>query len=150
MGRDPAVTSRIMASVRSQGSKAERVLGSALWRQGLRYRRKSKLFGKPDFVFAGPKVVVFVDGDFWHGRFLEQRIERGDFRRNAEYWIPKLLRNRSRDAEVTKKLAAEGWIVLRFWESEVLVNLEGVIQRISEEIRPRKRQKAKEVGSTKA
>jgi G:T-mismatch repair DNA endonuclease (very short patch repair protein) len=31
------------------------------------WRRGCKLFGKPDFIFREAKVVVFVDGDFWHG-----------------------------------------------------------------------------------
>lgn len=102
--RDPAVTHKIMSAVRSQGGKADQALGRALWSRGLRYRRRSHLVGKPDLVFATPKVVVFVDGDFWHGRGLHDRIARGDFKRNADYWVPKLRRNAERDADVTQAL----------------------------------------------
>ncbi len=35
------------------------------------YKFKSNvttLAGKPDLVFAQKRLVVFVDGDYWHGR----------------------------------------------------------------------------------
>lgn len=126
-----------MSSVRSKGGRADRALGAALWRRGFRYRRQSKLFGKPDLVFPGPRVVVFVDGDFWHGRCLDERIARGDFRRNADYWIAKLRRNAERDVEVNQRLTAEDWHVIRVWESEVKRDLPGMTARIAEELRRR-------------
>jgi len=71
-------------------------------------------------VFAGPRVVVFVDGDFWHGRdwpALRIRLEK---RANPGYWIPKIARNLERDAEQTAVLVAAGWRVIRLWETDVL------------------------------
>lgn len=86
--------------------------------------------GKPDLVFPSVRSVVFVDGDFWHGRHLEERIARGDFKTNKEYWISKLRRNRERDKWVNRALADEGWLVIRVWESEVQADLEAVTDHI--------------------
>src|SRR5207249_7934046 len=79
IARDPAVTSRIMATVRSRDNKAERLLRQALSRRGLRYRLHPRracgeaVPGKPDIVFVAPRVIAFVDGDFCHGRLLLER-----------------------------------------------------------------------------
>lgn len=132
--RDPATTHHIMSTVRSAGGKADRALGSALWHRGLRYRRRSKLIGKPDLVFVSARIVVFVDGDFWHGRWLDERIERGDFKHNAEYWVPKLRHNVERDAQVTASLTQEGWTVLRIWESDIQKNLDAAVDSVVQEV----------------
>jgi len=65
-------------------------------------------------------VVVFCDGDFWHGRDwgrLKGALKR---RHNAEYWIAKIAKNRERDRENSKRLTEAGWLVLRLWETDVL------------------------------
>ena len=36
-----------------------------------------------------------------------------------EFWIPKLQRNRSRDAENAKRLRVLGWRILTVWECEL-------------------------------
>ena len=66
--RDPEVTSRIMSAIRSTGTESEILLGKSLWGLGLRYRKHYGITGRPDFVFIGPRVAVFCDGDFWHGK----------------------------------------------------------------------------------
>lgn len=44
------------------------LLRKELWRRGLRYRKNYKeLYGKPDIVFLGARIAVFVDGKMWHG-----------------------------------------------------------------------------------
>ena len=73
MIRDPAVTSRIMAAVRSTGTRPEMTLRRALFRRGLRYRVRTTLPGKPDVVFPGARVACFVDGAFWHGGGWKER-----------------------------------------------------------------------------
>lgn len=135
--RDPALVHRIMKSVRSEGGRADRALGSALWRRGLRYRRKSRLPGKPDLVFPSARTVVFVDGDFWHGRFLQRHIQRGDFKRNQDYWLPKLQRTVERDKRISQELQELGWLVIRVWESDVLRDVDAVADSVAESIRRR-------------
>ena len=37
---------------------------------------------------------------------------------NCEYWLPKLIRNKARDAEKLTALEALGWQVIVIWECE--------------------------------
>jgi DNA mismatch endonuclease (patch repair protein) len=135
----------MMSRVRSRGSKAELLLRSMLWRAGYRFRLSPRnLIGKPDLVFSGPQVAVFIDGDFWHGRALREggesglrQIVRGE---RFPWWRDKLNRNVSRDDEVTKSLRRDGWRVIRVWESEVLSNPDGVALRIGRILNRSKRQ----------
>lgn len=138
MKQDPAVVAKRMAAISPKGGKADQALGRALWAKGLRYRRSSRLAGRPDLVFPGAKVLVFIDGDFWHGRYLDERVARGDFKSNADYWIPKLRRNAERDREVTRALTEAGWRVLRVWESDVKKDLEGTAGQIASVIQESK------------
>ena len=69
------------------------------------WRRKSKLPGRPDFVFPKRKVAVFVDGDFWHGNPKKFRIPKS----NCDYWERKILGNRMRDRKINKDLKQLGW-----------------------------------------
>lgn len=124
--RDRAVTSRMMAAVRSKDSKAEIALRRALHARGLRYRLHGRdVTGHPDLVIRSRRLAVFVDGDMWHGN---EHIRRGLprladlFPTRTEWWVAKIERNMQRDREVSDKLRADGWTVVRLWESEILQN----------------------------
>jgi very-short-patch-repair endonuclease len=45
--------------------------------------------------------------------------------------------HRTRDEERSNKLHQDGFIVLRFWDNEVLQNLEGVLEKIREVVTTR-------------
>lgn len=122
--RDPAVVSKNMRAVRNRGNVADRCLASELWRRGHGFRRYGDLPGKPDLAFAGPRLAVFVDGDFWHGRLL---VEAGpaalceSFRTpRRDWWVSKITQSVGHDRLVDGVLAADGWVVLRLWERDVL------------------------------
>mgnify|MGYP002565353084 CR=1 FL=1 len=54
--------SRNMKSNKGKDTKPELLLRKELWRRGLRYRKNYKeLYGKPDIVFLGARIAVFVD-----------------------------------------------------------------------------------------
>src|SRR5438045_1412294 len=60
--------SRVKQKNRREGVRAAQLLRSAIWHRGLRYlKHVRQLPGCPDLVFAGARLCVFVDGDFWHG-----------------------------------------------------------------------------------
>lgn len=124
----PEQRSRCMSRIKGKDTKPELRLRKALWAKGLRYRLSYKLPGKPDIVFVGPRVAVFVDGCFWHGcpEHATKPKERADF------WEAKLKRNIERDAEVNAELKDRGWTVLRFWEHEIDQSLERVVERVRE------------------
>ena len=107
-----------MQRVKNKDSDIEQLLRKELWKRGVRYRKNvRKVFGNPDIVFAGLKIAVFCDSEFWHGYDWENR--KNDFKSNQEFWIPKIERNIERDKEVNEKLISDGWIVLRFWGKEI-------------------------------
>jgi DNA mismatch endonuclease (patch repair protein) len=141
---DPAVMSALMSRIRGQGNVAERMLRRALWSLGYRYRLQDQsLPGRPDLVFRASRVVVFVDGDFWHGRILIElgrRALRATFRGDRrEWWVEKITRNARRDEVVTRKLRDEGWLVVRVWESDVKLAPERVARQVAALIRRRVR-----------
>ena len=105
-------------------------LRKALWHKGIRYRKNwKKLKGTPDIVLMRQRIAIFVDGDFWHARgHLENPGEQ--IGSNKEYWQKKLRRNVERDREVTDELTDAGWLVLRFWESDIKKNLAKVVTEI--------------------
>lgn len=117
--------SRAKKAIRSRDTKPELALRRALWRLGLRYRVVNRnLPGKPDISFPTERVAIFCDGDFWHGRnwaLRRAKLARGA---NAEYWIKKIESNRVRDRRVTVELQEAGWTVLRFWELDVMRDVE--------------------------
>ena len=126
-----------MQSNKSKGTKPELLLAKAMWALGLRYRKNSEsIFGKPDFSFKKYKVAVFVDGEFWHGKDWEQR--KAEIKGNREFWIAKIERNIRRDMEVTGRLKAEGWTVLRFWSSDVVKNAGCHAEKVKEIIQARR------------
>lgn len=122
--------SQNMAKIKSTNTKAERVLRLALWHQGIRYRKNwRKLPGSPDIAITKYKIAVFVDGDFWHARGHEQAPGE-QIGTNKKYWTQKLARNVERDKEVNDQLTQNGWLVLRFWESDIKKDIDEVIGEI--------------------
>lgn len=113
-----------MARVKGKNTSPERLLRSALWEAGLRYRLNYKVpMGRPDIVFPGPKVAVSVDGCFWHGCPAHYSRPRS----REEFWSEKLAKNVERDSRLTIGLESLGWIVVRVWEHEVFTDLDGVV-----------------------
>lgn len=136
--RDPAVTHKIMSAVKSKDTRPELKLRKALWREGLRYRvNYKKLPGKPDIVFTKWKVVVFCDGDFWHGHNWAVRGQNSlqeELSGYSQYWREKILRNIERDDENNKALIALGWTVVRIWESDIKNDLDGCVKTVKESL----------------
>jgi DNA mismatch endonuclease (patch repair protein) len=131
--------SEIASRIRKTDSRAEVALRKALWRRGARYRKNARgLIGTPDLVFASPRVVVFCDGDFWHGRGWNERKRRLQRGANASYWISKIERNRARDRQVSRKLKADGWVVVRLWERDVLADVGAAATRVLEVLQRRR------------
>ncbi len=110
----PRQRSHNMASIRSKGNATTEGIFLAILREaGISgWRRHLNLPGKPDFVFQTQKLVVFLDGCFWHGCPHCYRLPQD----NRPYWKKKVLGNRRRDRRCSRELRAKGWHVMRVWE----------------------------------
>ena len=127
----PEKRRRNMQRIRSADTSPERRLRLALWHRGLRYRKNWRaLPGSPDIALTRQKIAIFVDGDFWHARgHLAHPGEQ--IATHEEYWSKKLARNVERDRETNDALTQAGWLVLRFWESDIKKNLPAVLDEIT-------------------
>ncbi|MGQ0589831.1 MAG: very short patch repair endonuclease [Sphingosinicella sp.] len=109
--------SRIMASVGTKDTGPELAVRKLLHRLGYRYRLHRKdLPGRPDIVFPGRRLALFVHGCFWHGHDCPKgRLPKS----RPEYWAPKIARNLERDAENRRDLGALGWRSATLWQCEL-------------------------------
>lgn len=117
---------KAMRAVKGKNTSLERTMASALHREGFRFRRNvSTMPGKPDFVFTKAKLVVFVDGDFWHGwRYPLWK------HKLSEFWRNKIERTRRRDRNNFRRLRRQGWTVVRIWGHDVDRDLAAAVERV--------------------
>ncbi len=126
----PAQRRRNMQHIHSKDTKAEVSLRKALWRKGIRYRKNYVMLpGKPDIAITKRRIAIFVDGDFWHARGHEEQPGE-QIGTNKSFWETKLKRNVERDHYVNELLLEQGWLVLRFWESDVKKHLEKCVDEV--------------------
>ncbi len=108
-----------MQHIRVKDTKAEIHLRKALWSRGIRYRKNYRVLpGKPDIAITKYRIAIFVDGDFWHARGHEHNPGE-QIQTNSSYWSKKLKRNIERDKDANQGLLELGWLVLRYWDSDI-------------------------------
>jgi DNA mismatch endonuclease (patch repair protein) len=116
-----------MQNIRSKNTLPELLVMNELKRRKIYFAKHvDKIYGKPDIVFRRKKIVVFIDSDFWHYNPKLFRMPKT----NVKYWKNKIIGNYERDKRVNKILKKEGWIVLRFWES----NIKKIVSKIADRI----------------
>ena len=121
--------SKRMSHVHLKHGAAETILSKELWHRGIRYRLNyRKLPGSPDIAITKYKVVIFVDGEFWHGQNWVHR--KTTLKSNREYWIEKIEENMARDKRNDALLRASGWNIIHFWEKDVLRHLDDCVDAI--------------------
>lgn len=134
LGRRPAserASAAARGASRKRDTRPELALRRLLWRAGCRYRKDvATLPGRPDVVFPGARLVVFCDGDFWHGKDWEARRAKLAAGTNAPYWIAKIARNIERDRQHADALERLGYRVLRFWESDIAADPAAIVAEI--------------------
>ena len=134
-----ATSSKAKRANKRSDTQHEMLLRRELWRMGLRYRKNvDSLPGKPDIVFASAKVVVFCDGDFWHGRNwseLSAKLRQGS---NADYWQAKIKGNMDRDQRNSALLEGDGWLVIRLWETDIKKDVADAAHRIARIVEQRR------------
>ena len=117
-----------MSRIRSKNTSIDIAMRDMLSDAKIRFEMYPELYGKPDFQ-VGKKILVFCDGDFWHGyRYAEKK------RLPKKYWRDKIEGNMERDRKVSRKLRREGWSVLRIWEHDIKKNPEKCMRKILRKI----------------
>lgn len=120
-----------MRANRRRDTGPERRVRSLLHARGVRYRVDLPILLtgmrpiRPDIVFPGVRLAVFIDGCFWHG--CAEHGQRPGVR-NGYYWRPKIDSNVERGARQVVALELAGWTVLRFWEHEAAEDVAKVIE----------------------
>lgn len=109
-----------MQGNRKRDTRPELLLRREFHARGLRFRVDLPVAVdglravRADIAFTRQRLLVFVDGCFWHGCPMHGTSPRT----NAGYWSAKIAANRDRDVRQTEALEREGWTVLRVWEHE--------------------------------
>ncbi|MFL5834765.1 MAG: very short patch repair endonuclease [Solirubrobacterales bacterium] len=110
-----------MQANRRRDTKPELAVRSELHRRGLRFRvdRPIRVGAgrpiRPDVVFVGGKLALFVDGCFWHGCPDHGTLPQET---NRSYWVEKIEQNKARDERNKTLLESAGWMVIRAWAHE--------------------------------
>ena len=120
---------QLMSRVRSKGNKTtEMRLASLLRKAGLHgWRRNQPLPGNPDFVWHSKRLVVFVDGCFWHGHRCGKNITP---KTNVKEWQQKISGNLARDSRITRLLRRRRWHVARIWKCRLVKNPNACVNKI--------------------
>lgn len=129
--------SKMMSKIRGRDTKPELSFRKALYAANYRYRIDyKKLIGKPDIALPKYKTVIFIDGEYWHGKNWKERKPK--IKTNKEFWIAKIERNIQRDKEVNAELSRLGYKVFRFWETEIKKDLDSCLSSVLEHLRRKK------------
>jgi len=111
------VRSKIMASVHTRDTGAEKAVRSLVHRLGYRYSiARDDLPGRPDLVFVSRRKIIFVHGCFWHGHTCRYgRLPKS----RRGYWMPKITANKARDRRQSNALRKTGWSVMIVWQCQL-------------------------------
>lgn len=122
-----------MARIRGKDTGPERIVATLLTSHRFKFERHaSDLPGRPDFVFRSRRLVILVDGDFWHGWRFPAWADK-----LSPFWREKIATNRTRDARNIMKLRRRGWMVVRVWEHQLERSLQSVGERLLRVLRER-------------
>lgn len=123
-----------MSMIKGRNTQPELKLRKLLYSKGIRgYRIHSKLMGKPDIVFPQYKVIIFIDGCFWHKCpkcFVKPATR-------TAFWMKKISGNVKRDKMINRSLIKSYWKVIRVWEHEVKRDHIRVVNKIIQTLKHR-------------
>lgn len=105
----------IMSRIRSQDTNPERAFKALLRGRLAAEQNVAELPGKPDFVFPNLRIVVQVDGCFFHGCPLHCKLPKT----NTRFWANKIRQNKLRDRRTTRALGKCGFKVYHIWEHDL-------------------------------
>lgn len=113
----PGQRSFNMSQIKSKNTKPELLIFEALKKKKIKFKKHFSIAGKPDVAFPKEKIAVFIDGEFWHGRYFSKIKSK-----LSEFWIKKITDNKKRDSRNRRLLKKEGWTVIRLWGDDIEKN----------------------------
>ena len=104
-----------MSRIKSRDSRAELIVRSFLFKNGLRFRKNySKIIGTPDIVLPKYKTIVDVRGCFWH---KHKNCKYGDqVKPDSAILKKRIVDAELRDKRNEKKWSNDGWKVIIVWD----------------------------------
>jgi DNA mismatch endonuclease (patch repair protein) len=129
----PKNRQKCMSRIKSKNTRPEMLVRRILTDMGIRYRlHKKNLPGKPDVVIGKRKVIIFINGCFWHQHLNCKYAVLP--KTNVDYWKNKLQCNVMRQATQIDALKQTGWHVYILWECQLksLDNAKKIIENIFE------------------
>ena len=122
----------VMSRIRGTNTKIDLEMKKMLEDLGYKFEMYPKMYGNPDFVHRRKRIIIYCDGDFWHGyRYHKKK------KLSKKFWRDKIEENMRRDARYSRKLRKEGWSVLRFWEHDIEKNPDKCKSRIYRKFKER-------------
>ena len=94
--------------------------------RGFGYYKHYPIIGQPDIAFPDKKIVIFCDGDFYHGNPNKYKSDDKQIhgKTMGSIW--------EKDKRITDTLQQKGWRVLRYWEHEINQNIIAVVDEIED------------------
>lgn len=112
---DNKTRSRMMSGIKGKNTIPELKIRRFLHKHGFRYGlHKDTLPGKPDLVMPKYKLVIFINGCYWHRH--DNCIYTTTPKTRTGFWSKKLSDNKKRDQRNYEALIKHGWRVLVIWE----------------------------------
>lgn len=119
-----------MSRIRGTNTKIDLKMKKILADAGYRFVMYPKMYGNPDFAHRRKKIIIFCDGDFWHGYKYHDKKKPP-----KKFWRDKIENNMRRDQRYARKLRQDGWSVLRFWEHDIERNPDKCKRKIISKIK---------------
>lgn len=125
--------SKNMSKIKGKDTSLELKVRKYLYHNGFRYKKNvSYLPGKPDILISKHKVVIFINGCFWHHHYHCQFAIYPKSRQ--DYWIKKIDKNIENDVKNYNLLKQMGYKVIIVWECEIKSCFENRMKYLIHEI----------------
>ena len=121
-----------MSRIRGTNTKIDLKMKEMLGDTKYKFEMYPKMFGNPDYAHRRKMIIIFCDGDFWHGYMYHEKKKP-----TKKFWRDKIENNMRRDRRYTRKLRRDGWSVLRFWEHDIEKNPDKCMRRIERKFKER-------------
>ena len=104
--------------MKSKNTKPELKIRSYLFSKGLRFKIHDNLLpGTPDIVLPRYKMIININGCFWHQHGCAHTKTPNSHR---EFWYNKFKEIKYKDAKNRIRLERLGWNVIDLWECSIM------------------------------